>query len=274
VDKRLELIDALLSLGKQAEHVAKLLTKEAVGSLVSDTVIATIETPNEATRRQINLAQYLVWPEANVERPDAHYRAQLAATKLPSLAGLTVLEYSIGPTFPVSQFHKCKTDIVTNAHKFTPQHDNVKILNGLNDAQATYDIGIIWESLEFVEDPLIVLIEMKKLCKKLMIRFRPWTSRDGGFQSFSFNKAYAQLVMDIDTPVKFKQTKPLSDYEKLFGKAGLSIMERKVNSISVEDFILTVDFLEVAKQRTWGQITTEEVVKILRTDTVDYTVLP
>lgn len=271
MDKRLELVDALLTLGKQAEKVAKLLSADVVGEMKEETLL--IPTPQ--SDKTINVNSYQFWPDASFHHTSPLRRAQMDATILPPLADLTVLEYSIGPTYPVSPHHPhAKIALITDAYKFDTQPPNVKIINSFTEAGSNYDIGILWETLEFDANPPLILTEMKQRCKKIIVRFRPWTSRDGAFQSSFFNKAFAQLVGPLEHQVKFKVVRPLATYESLFAKLQLATQERKINSVHLEEFFQTNNILQIAIERTWGTIRKDEAIRIMMTDSIDYTVAP
>lgn len=267
MDQRLELIDALLTLGKQAERVAKLLSTEIVGEMREETIITIPKTDIS-----LDIHQYKQWPEAADPRSSESY-AQLETVHLPSLSDLKILEYTAYPLHPVSHFHQhAKVDLLTDHFAFNKQPDNVRIINSFAEAKDTYDVGIIWETIEMHDNPPVLLLEMKKRCQKIIIKFRPWTARNGGYQESFINKAYAHLLMDLDTRVKFKVTRPLATYESLFSKAGLPILERRVNSSSVEEFLQNPDFMKVIIARTWGALREEEAIRIMMTDSVCYTV--
>jgi len=269
MDKRFELIDALLTLGKQAEKVAKLLSAETVGIIKDETIL--INLPKSDT--MINVESYKFWPEANFHNSSALRRAQIDASSIQSLANLTVLEYSIGQTYPISPHHPdAKIALITDAYKFDTQPQNVKIINSFSEAGNKYDVGILWETLEFDDNPAFVLTEMRQRCNKIVIRFRPWTSRNGAFQSEYYNKAFAQLVGPLDHKVKFKVVRPLATYESLFTKLGLSIQERKINSVHFEEFFQNDIIINTIIERTWGNIRKDEAVRIMMTDSIDYIV--
>jgi hypothetical protein len=268
MDRRTELIEALLSLGKQCDKVAKLLTEDIVGDIRDDTLL----TPFPHTDLCLDLATYETWPTAATctKAIDRYYQDSHGLV----LDDLRILEYSIGPSWPVSVHHRhARIDLITDDFKFnTSQPENVRIIHQQDLGQ--YDIGIFWETLEFCVNPLLLLTQLKKHCKKLIIRFRPWTSRDGGFQSAHYNRAYAHLVSDIDTEVKFKVVRPLQTYEALLAKAGVATQERQINGKTPEDFFTNDNFLSIVIARTWGTLRKEEALRIMTTQTVDYTVLP
>jgi hypothetical protein len=268
MDRRLELVDALLTLGKQAEHVAKLLSEDLIGNLRDDVLL----TPTPNSNKTIDINRYSMWPDAS-DVLDPLHRAQFDAANILPLADLNVLEYAIGVGYPIAHFHQhAKVTLVTNDFKFQTQPPNVKIVNSFSEAGNSYDIGILWETLEFDNNPALTLIEMKQRCKRIIIRFRPWTSRDGAFQSYFFNKAYAQLIMPIDHKVKFKVIRPLATYETLLAKAQLAIIDRKINSSMPEGYLQMDNIIQVAIERTWGNIHTDEAIKIMMTDSIDYMV--
>src|SRR5215831_9144849 len=147
MDRRLELVDALLTLGKQCEKVAKLLSQEVVGAIRDDTLLTVIPE----TDLTVDVASYQQWPMA-AAIVDYAEQARLHAPAL-DLADLTVLEYSIGPTYPVSVYHQDTTiDLISDDFKFTSQPQNVRFINW-SEIRDSYDVGIAYETLEFTDDP-------------------------------------------------------------------------------------------------------------------------
>jgi hypothetical protein len=269
MDKRLELIDALLTLGRQCERVAKLLSADVVGPTDQSPVLI----PIPASDRSVDPDNYGEWPPATDISQDFSTVARKASADIQSLDHLRILEYSIGPTYPISVHHKeARVDLITDDYKFTGlQPSNTRILNSFKEAGTGYDVGIAWETLEFNADPVIVLTELKQRCKKILVRFRPWSSRAGAFAHR--NPAFAHLAQPTDHHVRFKVVRPLATYEGLFAKLGLTVHERKVASVPVEDFFHQTDeVLEVIIGRTWGTISPEDAYRIMATDTIEYLV--
>jgi hypothetical protein len=263
MDRRLELVEALLGLSRQCERVAKLLTENVVGPLQDDTLVTTLPTTNLS----IDVSTLADWPIASYIT-DLKQSARLRATEF-KFDGLKVLEYNTGPVYPITDYHRnCyELDIITDKGTATGR---IIHLNEAHDNH--YDIGILYEVLEFCDDPVNILLEMKRRCKRLIIRFRPWTGRDGGFQSPFFNKAYAHLAMTLSTQVRYKVTRPLATYETLLSKTGLSVESRHIQTDPVEDsFDNTV--MDVIIARTWGAIPKEEARRIMATSAVEYVVL-
>lgn len=265
MDKRLELAHALLAFGKQAELVAKLLLSDAIGELNDDTILTTLPITNKT----IDVSTYQSWPDASHKQSAAHANASI----INDLSDLSVIEYNNGPSQPISIHNNhARIDLVIDSYKFEQQPANVRIISSLAAAKNSYDIGVIWESLETCNEPLLVLSEMQQRCKRIIIRFRPWTSRDGAFQSQYFNKAYAHLLMDLNTQVKMKVVKPLATYEDMLSKLKLPVISRKINSLTVEEFFTDPDIINTIISRTWGALHKDEALKILTTSSIDYVV--
>ncbi len=278
MDNRLEIINALLSLSKQCEHLASLLDNNILNELSPETEV--IQLPDSTV--SIDIQQFELWPEA-VQNPITHWKttAKLQADNIGfDLSNSRIIEYSNGPSIPIGHaFHNTDVDLVCNTFKFGNSNPpGVKIINSLGEACGPYDIGIIYESLEFDDDPTISLIKIKQLIRhngKIFIRFRPWPSRDGGFQSGHFNKAFAHLLMNIESNdlIKNKVIRPLAIYESLLHKAKLQILSRKVKSVPPEEFIIkNCDYMDILIKRTWGTIKLEDAIKIMATTAVDFLV--
>lgn len=270
MNNRAELIDALLTFSRQAEKLANLLATEltAAISIEDNQPIATIPT----SERTINVAQYQMWPEASCHPPDIKYRAHLDTINLGDLSDQRILEYAIDIIHPISVFHKhANVDLICN--QFWEGQAQLRLLNSFKETHDQYDIGILWEVLEFCDNPLMVLMEMKKRCKKIIIRFRPWTGREGAFQSHTINKAFIHLLMPIEQRVKFVVIRPLATYDKLLATAKLTIQSRHINSLYVESFIQEdKEIINTIIERTWGKIGLEDAIRIMMTDSVDYLV--
>lgn len=265
-NRRYELIDALLALGKQAERVAGLLANEIVQGIDDD---ANLTTVLPGTDRVIDPVNYADWPILETMTPE---ETTFGSREKFQLDGLSVLEYNRGPTHPVSVFvDSANIQLITDSFKFKTQPPNVKIINQIKNEY--YDVGIIWESLEFLENPAKLLAQFKGCCKKIFVRFRPWTSRNGGFLNYL---AFAHLVRPVTTGVLWKVIRPLATYAELFSQVGLTIQEQKVNSEPVEPFFQPFfkcnDILATIIDRTWGGIRPAEALRIMTTTSIDYVV--
>jgi hypothetical protein len=258
MDRRMEVVEALMDLSRASQRVASLISQGVIGEFKDETVLSALGDSKEV----IDVARFTDWPAAvNSVRIDTL-----------DFADLRVLEWNIGPVPP-----KClnlqtarSVDLVTDDWKFSTQPSNVKIIKP-QDHRSDYDVGVIWESAEFAKDPAMVLELMKKCCHKVYIRFRPWTSRDGAFMSGTVNKAFLHLATDMDHQVLFKVVRPLATYEALVKSAGMPVHERRVNTTQPETFFTTnEEVMRVIRERTWGKISFDQAVKIMATDSVDY----
>jgi len=279
VDSRLELINALLLLSKQCEHVARLLSTDILSELPPETEL--IQLPDSS--KSLDIRQFEFWPSA-ANHPNAYWKVvskQQAQDVKFDLSNAKILEYSNGPSIPIGHaFQNTEVELVCNTYKFGPddQPPSVKIINSLEEAEGPYDIGIIYESLEFDQDPVVTLLKIKQRIKpqgKIYIRFRPWSSRDGGFQSGYFNKAFAHLLMDLESNqlVRNRVVRPLATYESILNKAKMRVLSRKITSITPDDYIISnPEYLEILINRTWGTIKPEDAIKIMATTAIDFLV--
>jgi hypothetical protein len=268
MDKRLELIDALLAMGRHCKYVAKLLSAEVVGEVKPEPILV---PAGDDTRQIAHPGNYPGWPRSD-HRP-IRERVRTDTAQLPPLAGLRVLEFSAGSSWPVSVYHTdAKVDLIVNDYKFQEplQPLNTRIIGSCNEAGLNYDVGVVWESLELVPDPLVVLAELKARCAKIILRVRPWSSRNGAFLN---DLAFVHLARPVDHQVQFKVVRPMATYESLFTRLGLTVHERRVHSITVDEFFAAnSDVLEVIIERTWGKIDPQEALRIMATDHIDYVV--
>lgn len=244
-------------------RVAKLISEGAMGEFKEDTILSALGDSKEV----IDVARFNDWPVANTGR---NLRG------LPNFADMRVLELNAGPNRPVVAGlcpNARQIDLITDGWKFEgEQPKNVRIVH-YGQHKTDYDVGVIWESLEFSKDPITWLQAFKKCCHKIYIRFRPWTSRDGAFMSGTLNKAFAHLVMDLDHEVRFKAVRPLATYDSLIKGVGMPIEERKINTSQPDTFFTTnEEIMRVLRERTWGTISFDQAIKIMATDSVDYVI--
>lgn len=279
MNDKLELVNALLSLSKQCEYVAKLLSTNILSDIQPKAEL--IQLPNSS--KTIDVQEFEIWPKAvsasSLNWMDASYRQAKSIGF--NLGKSNILEYSNGPSIPIGHsFQDTNVELLCNDYKFSPgdQPHSVKIISSFEEAHGPYDIGIIYESLEFDDDPIATLIKIKQRIKpngKIFIRFRPWSSRDGGFQSSYFNKSFAHLLLDLEsnTLVKNKVVRPIAKYESIMNAAKLNVISRKINSVAPDDhIIMNIEYMNVLIDRTWGIMKLEEAIKIMSTTSVDFLV--
>lgn len=260
MDKRIEIVDALLDLSRASKRVARLISQGAFGNLKEELPTITVGNSKEI----IDIDLFEKWPAAD-------YRCPAFSANLDDL---TVLEWSANNA-PVTVSHKNakRIDLIAGgAYPFThDQPANVRVLNSTDNPDAKYDVGVIWETAEFLDDPTITILTMAKCCHKIYIRFRPWTSRDGAFTSGVVNRAFAHLVINMDHKVKHQVIRPLATYEQIIKNSHLPIHERRINTTQPEEFFSTnTEVMRVLCERTWGKIDTDQALKIMATDSVDY----
>ncbi len=250
-----------MDLSRASQRVARLMTEGAIGELKDDTILSALGDSKEI----IDVARFADWPAA-IGR---------TTREVFNFADLNVLELNAGPQAPIiaanPHVRAKQIDLITDGYKFQgEQPQNVRIIH-YGQHKPSYDVGVIWESLEFTKDPAIWLQAFKKCCHKIYVRFRPWTSRDGAFMSGTLNKAFAHLTMEMDHEVRFKVVRPLASYESLIKSVGMPIEERRVNTTQPDTFFTTnEEIMRVIRERTWGTISFEQAIKIMATDSVDY----
>lgn len=261
MDKRLEFVEALMDLSRASQRVAKLMTESTFGELKNDTVPSIVGDSKET----INVVDYHNWPSTVSNTTKEAF----------DFTDLTILEFNAGSQPPIIATNQHtltkRIDLITDDYKFKEEQPrNVHIIH-YGQQKTNYDVGVIWESLEFTKDPAAILLAFKKCCRKVYVRFRPWTSQDGAFMSRTSNRAFAHLATDIDHEIKFKVIRPLASYESLIKSVGMSIEERRINTIQLSNFFMAnKEVMRVIGQRTWGTISFEQVIKIMATDSVDY----
>lgn len=279
MDNRLEIVNSLLSLGKQCEYLAKLLASSTFSELSPKTEL--IQLPDMS--RAIDICEFELWPAAT-ESSNLSWieisRRQAQSVGF-NFCDCKILEYSNGQSVPIGHaFKNSKVDLICNNYKFgaNDQPQLVRIVSSFEEIDDLYDVGIIYESLEFDQDPVVTLLKMKQRIKphgKTFVRFRPWSSRDGGFQSRYFNKAFAHLLIDLESNelVRSKVIRPIAKYESIMNAAKLQILSRKINSIPPDDHITkNKEYMSTLIKRTWGVISEEEAIKIMSTTSVDFLV--
>lgn len=277
MNDRLELVNALLLLSKQCEHVAKLLSADTLSDIRPETEL--IELPNSS--KIIDMREFEIWPEAVSNSGSSRMgvsRRQARSIGF-NLGKSSILEYSNGPSVPIGHsFEDTSVELLCNDYKFDPgeQPNSVKIINSFEEARGPYDIGIVYESLEFDDNPVTTLLKIKQRIRpngKIFVRFRPWSSRDGGFQSSYFNKSFAHLLIDLESNelIRNKVVRPIAKYESIMNAARLNVISRRINSVAPDDHIITnTEYMDVLINRTWGVIKLEEAIKIMSTTSVDF----
>lgn len=250
MDKTEELVEALLELSKSSERVAKLLSQHKIGVFQEEAILTSLGTSRE------NVKMRPGWPRID-RRPvtrEVHYN------------DLVVLEWCASPQMPLTlDWHTARhIDLIVDHHDFT-QLPNMEIVR--EPKYKNYDIGVVWESFEFIQDPSTILRMLKKYCHNVLVKFRPWSSQDGAFLA---DKAFTHLAMDVDHQVKHKVVRPLATYEKLIASLGMTVVERQINTVQVDPFFTNPEILRVIKERTWGSITDSQAIQIMATDSVEY----
>lgn len=279
MDNKVELINAFLLLSKHCEHIAKLLDTNVINEVSPKVIVP--ELPELPTSLDIrNIEQ---WPIADDRSITDWRRLSQQQTNDIGLdfSNCKILEYSDGLSIPIGHvYHNAKVELVCNKYKFgSDDPPATKIINSIEEASDSHNIGIIYESLEFAADPVSILLKVKQKIKpqgKIFIRFRPWSSRDGGFQSAYCNKAFAHLLADLEhnVLVKSKVVRPLATYDSLLSKAKLPVLSRKVKSIPPEQLITrNKEHMDVLIRRTWGTISSESAIKIMTITAIDFLVL-
>lgn len=277
MNNNLELINALLVLSDQCKHVANLLSLNQLNELPPETVVL---QPDLSTA--IDICQFELWPRATSNH-STHWKTiskQQAHDIGLDFSNSKIIEYSNGPSIPIGQaYSNVSVDLICNTYKFGSDDPGVKIISSIDESHDQYDIGIIYESLEFDTNPIQTLLKIKQRIKpqgKIFIRFRPWSSRDGGFQSQYLNKAYAHLLMDLDSNklVHNKVVRPLAIYESILTKTKLPVISRKLRNNIPDDYIIENDnIMDLIIKRTWGTIDKESAIRIMSTTAVDFLVL-
>lgn len=255
MDRRLELAEALMDLSRASERVAKLLTTAPI-EFTTDKITEALATRNV----KLDPWSYQNWPSAPAPTrsvPDED-----------RFVGTNVLEWAMGglPAVTVGWSHAREIFIVTN--KYHQPGPNTKIVDG--PGAGRYDVGVIWESLEFSDDPLGVLLMFKKHCKLVYVRFRPWTSYDGAYLNHP-DRVYYHLATEVANDVRWKVVRPLAEYDRLIRDVGMSVRERRINTRQMEPFFKTnPEVMDTICARTWGTIDRDQAVRIMMTDSVDY----
>lgn len=256
------LIEALIQLSEQCLTTAKLL-ESSIHEIVpvSETIL------NISEDHSLTLEDFEAWPSIHYIAPKPNI----------NIDKCNVLEYNAGLSTPIS-FSLNIDDIHLISDKFqSTENMHIKHIAGLDSLSELYDFAIVCESLEFSRTPIYVLNKIKSHLRQngmMFIRFRPWSSMDGGFQSTYFNKAYAHLVCDLEhnQDVVYKVIRPISTYENLFKKCGFTIISRQVHNAKVDPFFTNNQHILDLLIKTWNGIRKEEALKILSTTNIDYVV--
>lgn len=276
MNKKLELINSLLMLGEQCKRVADLLDTNILNEIKSDTILSVSPDMSQS----LDILQFELWPKAS-DVTNTHWKniaVHQAQDISQDFSNCKIIEFSKGPSTPIGHiYHNSKVDLICDTHKFGTDAipDNVRIVKA-HEMDNEYDVGIIYESLEFDSHPAQTLLSIRDKIKpngKIFLRFRPWSSQDGGFQSRHFNKAYAHLLMDLESNVINKVVRPLVTYNTMLAAASLKILSRRIHSTMPDEFITNNDhYMNTLISRTWGIMDRDSAVKIMMTNNVDFLV--
>ena len=208
------------------------------------------------------------WPEAtpqflicNDTEDDKNERAEGIMDFIESnLAGIKLLDFGCGEGHVVKYASQTALKAVGYDLKQTGNlvwEDNssyllttdlTKVVN-----EGPYNLIILYDVLDHVEDPVSVLRTVKSLCTdetKLFIRFHTFMSRHGTHLYRQYNKAWLQvffsdeelLKMGLKNDIKQIVYYPLHTQRKWITEAGLKIKSEDVIKTTVEDIFKTEQF--------------------------------
>jgi 2-polyprenyl-3-methyl-5-hydroxy-6-metoxy-1,4-benzoquinol methylase len=148
--------------------------------------------------------------------------------------------------------------------------------------QHTYDIILLYDVLDYCDDPVAVLTTIKQLAHtgtRIHIRTHPWCSRHGGNYYLKTNKAFVHLVLDAlelqkigiqsSSPPKHLLD-PLESYRTFFAQAGLTIVSETPVITPVEDFFFSTPIIRKRIKNLWDDPV--NIQEIMSVDFVDYLV--
>lgn len=95
---------------------------------------------------------------------------------------------------------------------------------------APYDIILLHDVLDHVEDPIDVLQTCRKLLSnngRMCVKCHPYCSKHGGHTYHTLNRAYSQFFLPNNLPQKI--LRPLQEYQKWFVYSGFNIIHQKPN---------------------------------------------
>lgn len=217
-------------------------------------------------RRQL----YLGTSEFSPEQLPKNWPTLTISPQRPQLGDATALELCNFPSTPISPLNGCDTDLVVNFIPFYNLPENIHILADLEEAQREYDLIIINESFETLEHPNVVmtqLIERMHKRSKMFIRFRPWCSPLGAFQSDS--KPYAHLLTGENfVPVYSKIIHPPHEYFELINSWGLTKLSMQYSKIEIPKMVL--DWIPQIISNTWQSIPRTHAQELLSISHVDF----
>jgi hypothetical protein len=207
-----------------------------------------------------------------------------------NFTGIKILEYHAKYARALSSCYSWQTDIFSETYvskaidtdsscPFWRKDD--RICRKYEELNTGYDMLIINESLEFSEDPTNLLLNLKSYLKphgKIFIRFKPWTSINGGYQKSYCNKAYAHLLADLERnkDIKFRPLRPLAAYEQMFKELGLLVASKNLSSVPPSEIITqNEEIMNTIISNTWGHdnIDKATAVSIMSTTSVYYLLL-
>lgn len=261
MDKRSQLIEALIQLSHNCNRVAQLLESAQI-----------FTPPDEIV--QINKQLYVTVEELTALTPISSYSSPAPPIKSGNkILEVTLNESSLKTSAIINSLHILYLDAPKEP---TIMWDNIKIVARIDKIDDDYDIIFINESLEFIPNPINFLIKIKSHLGqngKVAIRFRPWSASHGGFQALAnvytpyahiLSETYPQLGIK---PIVNKAVRPLQTYSSYIAKSGLSIVSNQIHRHNVP--IPTKIFGHIISN-LWGDIIKEDAYKILAIHNVDY----
>lgn len=154
-------------------------------------------------------------------------------------------------------------------------------------AKGPYDLIILYDVLDHLvgDSPVDMLKSIKEMLHEdgvIFIRTHPWASRTGGHLYEKLNKAFLHLALTPDELAKegilvesnLKIIRPMAAYELWFDEAGLSTIDKKLKTSTVEPFFSN-DIIERIIKINWaGKIDTDTARKIMTNHFIDYKLKP
>lgn len=218
------------------------------------------------------------------------YRAaQIASIMNLPIGNAKVLDYGCGDGYVSRELAKSAASVVGFDIKADASWANASNLTLTQDIEVAksggpYDVVLLYDVVDHLEgtdpDSLFKFIEsVLSESGKGFVRFHPWTSKHGGHLYDKVNKAFVHLVYTPDELASLgytldhnlKITRPMAAYDSFFEKNGLEIINRKVQSERVEEYV-GESLMSRIKKVTWnGAIETDVALKIMGIQFVDYT---
>ncbi len=207
----------------------------------------------EETKPLIELLLGEEWPPATHEdlicssEEDKEERAEGVAEWLQQWVPIDnkkVLDFGCGEGHLARYLKATGYDVTQSGSLEWDKEGDYFLTTDFSKLQGPYDVILLYDVLDHVENPTETLKSIKSLMdkdSKIVIRFHSWMSRHGAHLYYQLNKGWIQVVftdeelkkMGITTSFQQKYDMPVNRQKKWINESGLKVNQEKVITSSV-----------------------------------------